>query len=178
LQIRSIGPAWTEEIYGTADLSETENGLVCFAWRRWPGSRIHRNLLGIRQCQNYVAVQNGTVSEIALKLDYEVTVSDLVTEFGTPTAIQIFFQTHAENAATEVMIHYPEQGVSFRLEDFVYGSYPEIEPMTRVADSLYITPLPFDAWLASRSDRPSFHWFPWPGYGPLREQTDNARSSS
>ena len=134
-----------------------ENG-PCVMWL-WYGREGYNSI-----CMD----RNDVVESILLSVDFDLTVGEIIDEYGTPKAVNAVHGGIPEHPYIALNLLYPACGMWVRAK--VLPDYePVLEPTTQVYEVLYLIPSDsLEAWLGPEMSE--LHLQPWPGYGPLDEE--------
>jgi len=123
-----------------------------------------------REHPNEFIVKDGVLHEIAVFLDCNVTLGDLLTRYGSPHRWEVLCVS-LDTPDIDVILYYPTRGVTARVRLPSLGV--PLEPSTEVRQVRYLRPLQKEDFL---SLGPQVGYFPvdeveslreWAGYGPV-----------
>jgi len=157
-------PASVEEVIGLLKRVRGVNDIevqerlggseVVWCWGLWPW----------HSCYNGVEIKR-TVDHVHISIEFELTVQDILEEYGNPEVTTTGPALLPEESYAEMNLIYPSKGLWFRAM-LLSADHPAVEPTTEIYEVLYIVPVEsLDAWIAAN---PAMKWQPWPGYGAVR----------
>jgi len=128
---------------------------VRWTWSRWVGDGT---------AYNDVYWVAGRVLHITLSIDGDLTVGDVLREYGPPEATNGGQGGLPEHPYTYFQLLYPTQGIEF--ETHLSVQDPTLEPTAMILNASYSVPAEsLQDWIESLDfDK---HLQPWPGYGEL-----------
>jgi hypothetical protein len=142
----------------------------CGLITRWRSPISHRRGRPLSwDLSNWVCVGDGTLSDIEILLDYDLTLQQLLEGYGPPERIDAVRGGIPERPYVAVALYYPERGMMVQLElpiDVV-----ELKPQTKVIRVRYMAPTTMEQ-MARALGVPDIAEFArglqdWQGYGPV-----------
>jgi len=130
---------------------------IRWTWKQWPSEGTGYNSV-------YVS-WDGVVHDIMLSVDFDLTVEEILDQYGLPDATNFVVAGVPEHAYGAMNMFYPAHGFYCTAEVLPYDK-PVLEPESRIFQVLYLVPA--DS-MEDRfgSDVNSMDLQPWPGYGAL-----------
>ncbi len=112
---------------------------------------------------NSVFLVDGTVHNISLSFDFELTVEDILDKYGLPEAINATWVEGSDYAYIGVNLFYPTQGLQLRVR---LPDRPVLEPTLSIFEVVYTVPADsLETWEESKGY--DLELQPWTGYGEI-----------
>lgn len=150
-----------------SDLTLGTGEVVGVSMQWWSSANTARTW---REHPNEFIVKDDVLQDIAVFLDYEVTLGDLLTRYGSPHRWEVQWVS-LDTLDIDVMLYYPTRGFTARVRLPSFGV--SLEPSSEVRQVRYLRPLQNEDFL---SLGPQVGYFPvdeaeslreWAGYGPV-----------
>lgn len=172
---KQIMPAKTtkdEAIKILKDISYIDQGSIQQSGTNELGGCIWNWKISGRRIIPSLSWQNGIIQEISLSVAYDLSVSDVIREFGPPEAVDFTEGGIPENWYWVVNMYYPESGFQVKAYTTEFSSL--LEPSTEVGGIILFSPTSienrvFHLFPDTHPEEINLLYEPWKGYGDLKE---------
>lgn len=154
-----------------SDLTLGTGAVVGVSMQWWSSANTSRTW---REHPNEFIIKDGVLHEIAVFLDCNVTLGDLLTRYGSPHRWEVEWVS-LDTPDIDAILYYPTRGFTARLR--LPSLAASLEPSSEVREVRYLQPLQREDFL---SLGPQVGYFPpdeaeslreWRGYGPIYSES-------